>query len=308
LLLVPALVVGCAGDLDPWLEPADLDVPMQRAAASHLGGIGLSGSALDDRGRLWAIPERQRALIRIVHGRGGELTVTQIPLDGVPDELDTESLAWLGGARFAIGTERRLAGRGVDAVLLAELRGARARVTAALSLDYRALFRISVPSNQGIEGLCRAGPYLIAGGEPVVLEHGRRFAPIARRRLDRDEPWTPFLVELTSKTGKLSALDCWSSGQALLHVLGVERDYGTTRIVHFGLPASGSGAHLQARMLANLDSRLQEMPNVEGIVRIGTEIVLLTDHDSLTAAGTTESIWLGPFDTDEEIEEAEPDD
>jgi hypothetical protein len=36
--------------------------------------------------------------------------------------------------------------------------------------------------------------------------------------------------------------------------------------------------------------------------------VLLTDHDSARAPGGTEGIWIGPFDTEDEIEAAEPDD
>jgi hypothetical protein len=308
LLIVALPIGGCAGGQDPWLEPADLDVAIQRSGFAHLGGIGLSGSALDGVGRLWAIPERQRALIKLERDADDVVQVRAVPLDGVPDELDTESLAWLGSDRFAIGTERRLAGRGIDAVLLVRLVGDRARVTGAIPLDYRELFGISAPSNEGIEGLCRAGVHLIAAGEPVVVDAGRRFATVARRRLDRNESWTPYLVQLTTATGKLSALDCWSSDDSMLHVLAVERHYGTTRIVHFGVPDSGGKRAIIARVLANLDSRFERMPNVEGIVREGNRVVLLTDHDSLGQSGATESIRIGPFDTDSDPEEMDEDD
>lgn len=280
---------------------------MERASAASLGGVGLSGCAFDDRGMLWAIPERRRTLLAIGRNHGA-LSVMEVALDGVPEELDTESLAWLGSDRFAIGTERRLANRGVDAVLLAKLEGGRARVTGALELDWRALFAITVPSNQGVEGLCRAGSHLVAGGEPVIEREGRRFAPIARRKLDSDGSWTSFLLELTSATGKLSALDCWHAESDRLYVVGVERHYGTTRIIHFALPKSSEGSRVSAHVLANLDHRFHEMPNVEGIAKSGRQLVLLTDHDSARVAGSTEGIWIGPFDTEDELEAAESDD
>jgi hypothetical protein len=308
-LFAVALLLACAGQgSDPSLPPGRLDVPIERIQISHLGGVGLSGTALDEAGRIWAVAERARMMVAIVRRPGQSVELQRVALRGVPEGLELESLAWLGPNRFAIGTEQRGPPRQADLVLLAELGGAGLVVTGSLRLDYLALWGILAPDNQGIEGLCAANGQLVAAGEPVIRERKRRFAPVARRDLKADD-WVPYLVELTSLSGKLSALDCWmAQNRQALHVLAVERHYGITRLIHFALPLDDTPRMLSAHVLRDLSAQFASMPNVEGVVRIGTEIVLVTDHDSLAEPGTTESIQLGPFDMDDELENAEADD
>jgi hypothetical protein len=305
--LAAALAVACASSgTEPWFERAALNVPIERVEISHLGGVGLSGSALDGEGRLWAVAERQRMMVAIRRRQRGDVELWPVALRRVPDGLEAESLAWLGQNRFAIGTEQRGPARSEDLVLLLELHGAEAWVTGWLPLDYRALWGILAPDNQGIEGLCAAGGHLVAAGEAVIRERGRRFAPVARRKLDQDQ-WVPHLVELTSRRGKLAALDCrMAPDRKTLEVHAVERHYGITRVIRFSLPTEGGSKRLSAHVLHDLSARFARMPNVEGIVVDGNEIVLVTDHDALSEPGTTESIRLGPFDTG--VQEAEIDD
>jgi hypothetical protein len=294
-----AVTFACASiGPEPSLEPDALNV--ERVRISHLGGVGLSGTTLDGEGRLWAVAERARMMVAIERRRSGKPEQQPVPLRGVPEGLEAESLAWLGANRFAIGTEQRGPPRREDLVLLAELRGTEVVVTGSLRLDYQALWGILAPDNQGIEGLCAAGGQLVAGGEPVIRDRGRRFAPLARRA-DDDDDWTPHLVELTSKAGKLAALDCWMApDRDALQVIGIERHYGITRVIQFTLPLDDTPRRLSARVLHDLSARFASMPNVEGIVRVGAELVLVTDHDSLHHPGTTESIRIGPFDADDE--------
>src|SRR5689334_13842554 len=75
---------------------------------------GLSDLARAD-GRYLAIAERQRALVPLALDDGApRMAGAAIPLDGVPEGEETEALAWLGGARFAIGTETQEEGRASD--------------------------------------------------------------------------------------------------------------------------------------------------------------------------------------------------
>ena len=60
---------------------------------------GLSGLALDDHDILWAVPERDRKLVEITLSPTNGVTIALHPIDGVPDGVDTEGLAWLGGKR-----------------------------------------------------------------------------------------------------------------------------------------------------------------------------------------------------------------
>ena len=301
------LLLGCASSgPEPWLEAESPDVPILRASIASLGGIGLSGITLDGSGRLWAIPERKRVLVALAHTPSGELTVREVPLSGVAEDLELESIAWIGERRFAIGTERRAA-RTTDRVLLATVDDDGAEVDGDIVLDYGALWGIVAPSNEGIEGLCYSAGQLVAAGEPVLVRDGKRYAPVARR-LIQDGHWVPHLVELTSTTGKLSALDCQISPRTdSLYMLAVERHYGVARIVHFVLPLANASVQ-RASLLSELGPRLGRIPNVEGIARQGNQIILMTDHDTVGQAGATESITVGPFDSDDELEAAEPDD
>lgn len=303
-MFLAAWAGACASGPEPWLEATSPSMPVARASVARLGGIGLSGTALDDRGVLWAVAEHERVLVALERRQGGGVEAHRVPLLGVPAELELESLAWIGSRRFAIGTERRFP-RASDLVLLVSLSDRAARVDGEVVLDYRALWGFDAPSNQGIEGLCFADGRLVAAGEPVIVHGVKRYAPVAQRR-HGDAAWTPHLVELTSHSGKLSALDCELTG-ASLYVLGVERHFGITRIVHFLLPLD-DGRTVGAALLTELSSRLRGMPNVEGITRQGDQLILMTDHDSLAEAGATESIVVGPFDSDDEIRHAEPHD
>lgn len=293
---------------EPWLKPAELDAPIQRVGLAYMGGVGLSGTALDGSGRMWAIAERQRVMIAIERPFARQLRVRKLVVRGVPDDLEPESLAWLGDNRFAIGTERHDRASGQDQILFAHVIGDEVIVSSKLTLDYRALWNIVAPANQGVEGLCHAGGQLVAAAEPVVRLRGRRFAPLARRA-QGDADWVAYLVALTTPRGKLAGLDCQLSADGqTLDVVAIERHYGTTRLLRFALPTRGDGGRVRTTVLVDLSQRFPQLPNLEGIVRSGQRFLLVTDHDSPDEAGTTESILLGPFDSDDELEEAEPDD
>ena len=71
-------------------------------ASWRLDPAGDVGPRRDDQDVLWAVPERDRRFVRLtLDGKGHEA----YPMVGFPDKVDTEGLAWLGGAKFAVTTE-----------------------------------------------------------------------------------------------------------------------------------------------------------------------------------------------------------
>jgi len=292
VLVVAALVAACGS------TPARRDV--RRVELAELRAAGISGSASDEAGRLWGVAERERCLYQFDREQSDAPVAQRVALEGVPEDVDLESLAWIGPARLALGTERHEP-RDADVILWAESANGAVRVTGALELSWRALYGIEAPSNQGIEGLCYAGGLLVAGGEPVVQRDDVRWAPVARLDLRNGEStrWEPFLLRLTSAEGKLSSLDCslGEDGEAL-DVFAIERHFGVTRVLRFTLPLDGPGGELVPAVVADL-GQLERMPNMEGLSRRQGRLLILTDHDSVTLEGTTETILLGPLDDDD---------
>lgn len=272
------LVAGCGSTPPAGPRPSRVDRrPIQVAVD------GLSGLTIDGEGHAIAVAERGTALVRIDDGAVGT-----IPLDGVPDGLDTESIAWLGGERFALGTESMDESRDGDAVLVVERANDRARVVDRFELPY-SLLGIEAEENRGIEGLCfvPGDDVLLAGMENVVEQDGHRFTPLAVRRGDR---WVSrVLVRLGSETGKISALDCRRDGDAI-DVFAIERHYGVMRVVRFALREGDT--RVTPRVVYDLAGQLEGDPNLEGIARDGDELVLINDNHHGRRSGPTERLRL----------------
>src|SRR6185436_11229475 len=83
-------------------EPGPIDREAARGVFEELplpgAPPGMSDLTVDDRGVLWAISERDRVVLEIELGK----PPVHHALDGVPDGIDTEGIAWLGDGRFAI--------------------------------------------------------------------------------------------------------------------------------------------------------------------------------------------------------------
>jgi hypothetical protein len=262
---------------------------------------GLSDLTVDQEGKLWAVAERTRALIRI-EPDGSDVRL--VPLVGVPVRLDVEGLAWLGDGRFALGTESDDPRRTSDLLLFARLvdGGARARVERSIALDY-SRWPLRPRGNQGIEGVCRAGSALVVAVESASGSDAFRFAPVAVHELATGA-WTTYLVRLTTRTGKLSALSCQirrGRGDAI-DVLAVERHFGVARLIRFELPPAGSApaapvttpagperpppVRIAPVLVADLAELLQQRENFEGLVWDGDrDIALVVDNDWATVTG-----------------------
>lgn len=255
---------------------------------------GISDLTRDARGHFWAIPERARVLLRMhLEGAQPGVDAEPITISGIPDALDTESLAWLSDSKFAVGTESQAAHRRSDDVLLLTVQGNTATVTNRIAFPYT-LWDMTAGRNQGIEGLCYAGGHLVAAGEPVGrLPDGGRFAPIGRFDYSKDA-WTPFSLQLTTATGKISALSCHQDpADSRMTVLAIERHFGVARLLRFYLPATGDGQTVTPEVLVDFARVIEGLPNYEGVAQsLQGDIYMLADNLMGIEMGPTEGIVI----------------
>jgi hypothetical protein len=274
------LVALCSSPSCERVEAARTE-PVTRSAAEEPASVvridlklddvnGLSGLATDGAGAVWTVPERQSLLLRL-SSTGID---RRVPVDGVPDGLDLESIAWLGEGRIAFGTEAKTTPRPSDLVLVAEVGRERATVVERLELAYSGL-PIQAEKNRGIEGLCHAEDHLLASFEQVVSDKGKRKAVIVHR--NPNGKLRTLTVSLTTPTGKISALECRSNAHGL-EVIAVERHFGVRRIITFDMPFEKSQQHLDARVVLDLERLLPSESNPEGITWGPGKVLLVVDN------------------------------
>ena len=249
---------------------------------------GSSDLALDDRGHLWSIAERDRVISEI------ELTdnpiatrVTHHPVDGVPDGVDTEAIAWLGGGKFAIGTEGQQ--EATAAVMFGELgTDGRIAIHPALSFTNDQL-GVVMTKNHGVESLCGRGDDLLVGIESWgTLPDGGRWSPLIR--LHGGAVTEIAKLRLTSDRGKLSALYCTFAPDGTADVIGIERHYGVSRILAFSdaLGAKEITPKIAMDLWTVVRDRYHEKLNLEGIVTLADgRWVMVNDNQGAQVDGPT---------------------
>jgi hypothetical protein len=279
-----------------WIWRAGSDEPpqavttsieVQTAALNDPAWRGLSDLVREPTsGKWYAVPERQRSLLQLTQN---PLQVASIvPISGVPDDLDLESLDFVDPTTLLLGTESHVADRATDALFVVRLAGAvgqeTAKVERRIDLPY-ALWQIKANENHGIEGLCvlPGGKIVLVGTELAVPQAGQRLAPLGRLDL-QSGTWTGHWLRLTSADGKISALAC-SRAASGTKLWAIERHYGTSRILTVDLPADPTGlasmATLQPTVWLDLAPNLSYLPNWEGLVPLSdNNVVLLSDNAS----------------------------
>jgi hypothetical protein len=155
-------------------------------------------------------------------------------------------------------------------------------------LDY-SLWPLDPIGNQGLEGLCRAGSVLVTAVETVIANPEERYAPIAILDLATSR-WTPFLVHLTTRTGKISALACALGRGRSIDVLAIERHFEVARLIRFRIPTGSSRPRrppaLEPVLVADLDVAMVHQENFEGLLWDGAHaIALVVDNDWTTVTG-----------------------
>ncbi len=283
LLVLTAAWPACGGaEPAPTAAPADDHVAdaepdlAPRRLELDLALDGLSGLTIDERGVLWAVAERSLKLAAFQSGA----VLGVVPLEGFPEDADAESIAYLGEGRFAIGTESVDEERASDHVHLVTLEGrlpeATARVTGQVELPYSVL-SVSPARNKGIEGLCAVGDTVIAAVEPKLMrEDGTCTTALARGELS-DTRWTGHDVELTTETGKISALAC-RAGPAGIEVFAIERHYEVMRVLRFVVPDAPGDAPIVPEVVVDLAGALEGDPNLEGLALDGADFVMINDN------------------------------
>ena len=297
LFVVVALLAACGKH--PGTKDK-LDVEAARGVFEEVpidAPPGMSDLTIDDRGVMWAIAERDRKVLEIELGKspnpspgsaGARSTAEAVrrvivhPLEGVPDGIDTEGIAWLGDGRFAVGTE------GADlptaSIMFAELHLEHLMVTRTRTLTSQEI-GVQLAVNHGVEAVCGRGDELIAAIESVgVLPDGTRYAPLVRLRGDT---LTVTKLKLTTSAGKISALYCTWGLDGSADVIAIERHYGVSRLLHF--TASRGDLEITPKVELDLNPILHDALNLEGIVRLPDgRLVAINDNQGARVEGRTE--------------------
>ena len=255
-------VLACSGDRDPI-------VPESWSATKIAQTRGLSGLARDPDGTLWAVGERD-ATLRTLDGQKA------LPIEGIPEGLDTESVAFLGPNRVVFGTESMDPDRTSETLLVGQVESDRVLVVERWALPTRVL-GAPAEANRGLEAVCTTPVGLVAATEVVIQKDGSRWAPIAWRPLSGGT-WTRGRVRLSTETGKLAGLAC--SGD---QIYAIERHYGIAVLLNFSL--TGSAIEPRAAPLHPLIGGT--LPNLEGLEVFDSTVVLISDNDSGGLSGPT---------------------
>lgn len=302
-----AAILGVACGKSPSLDrdrAAALFTEVEVATAP-----GLSGLAADETGALWTVAERAARAYRIVLDANLRPAIETFPIEGMPAGTDLEGIAVLGGGRFALGTEGH--DDGVATVLVAERRGAALAVTGSITLPEREV-GIPLAKNHGAEGVCGAGDTIIAAIEGAGEEGGRRWAPVLRIAAGAivrtsgaasDDVRGATMMRthrmwLTTRTGKLSGLDCRIAADGAVLGWAIERHFEVTRVLRFALPPPGAGAatgDITPTIALDLDPVLNGQLNLEGIAVLPDgRIVAVVDNQWKTITGPSELLVFRP--------------
>jgi len=270
---------------------------LQELETGGFHGLSDLTHTTDAQGRplYWAIPEQQRALVQLdlSDPEHPKVTAKPRPIIGIDSDYDTESVTALGQGRFAIGTETQQGKRPVDTIFIVagssgeDPDAGPLNVVDTLAMPYNLWPGLRVRRNEGLEGLCAAGPALLASSESIGrLPSGQRFAPLGRYEL-QDGRWVPYSMALTLPTGRLSAVQCRVHPQApdRIEILAVERHYGVGRILRATVPLRLEPDTCLApqvifpEVLADLSPLLAPLANFEGIDWLPNgDVLLVTDN------------------------------
>lgn len=274
------------------VNAAAMALGIQRTTLAGISADGLSGLTVDEKGTYVAIAERHRTLVRF--RQDGQMFRTDskpVAIAGVRDGLDTESIAYIQGNTYAVGTETHH-GRRDDAILMVEMTGDTAHVTDEVQLDYGAWGQ-RAGINHGIEALCYANGALFIGTEVVVSDRGRRYAPFARYNLDT-HTWSYAKLWLTTTSGKISSFECRLGERAgVIEVLAIERHFGVGRVLRFETTRDGQLEEVEPQIALDLKPLVDPLPNFEGLAWDAKgNLVILTDNSNVIVDKPTEVLQV----------------
>lgn len=292
------LVAACSSSTPVDDRHPERKAPAARYTSSRTtwaGSIisGVSGVSSRGGNRFFAAPERSRFLLPFAVTERGVSVEPRVPLKGVPEDVDIESIATLPNDRLALGTERKSSGRVEDVILIGRLRTGALEIASQLGFSY-APYGIRAERNRGIEGLCFADDRLLAVSETVVEQNGARFAPLGSYDFS-SRTWAHYRVRLSSDTGKISALACRKTDRNR-EVFAIERHYEVARVLRFTLPLLDGGEELEPEVLIEVAELFSDdPPNFEGLAVLEDgRLLLVADNDYGGADGPTHILLVRP--------------
>jgi hypothetical protein len=280
-VVLALLLLGCKGSTVDKARGKELFTRVPVATAP-----GLSGLAADDHGGLWTVAERAERAYRITLDAANKPTLETYTVEGRDlKDTDLEGMADLGGGRFAFGTEGRVPG--VATVLLAERRGSALVITSDIVLS-NADVGIEMAANHGAEGVCGAGDTIAVAIEGAGGSGDARWAPVLR--ITGGKLVRAHRLRLTTRTGKISGLDCTIAADGTITAWAIERHFEVTNILTFTIPPVGQGSdELTPTLALDLGTVLNSRLNLEGIARLSDgRFVAVVDNQWKTITGNSE--------------------
>lgn len=276
LILIALAVAGCERASSAPTVTIDLDT-----------APGLSGLDVGDDGVLWTVAERDGAAYRIVLDHDRVASLARVPLEPAP-RADLESIDVVGTGVFFFGLE------GAQADSAAFVSGLITEDDTSIGVmrptPLRPHAKRVLEANKGVEGVCSGDTIRLFAFEAVVDEDGARFAQVEVHR--PDTPAVHHRVRLTTRTGKISGLDCRpAAGATSVDVLAIERHFEVTRIISFPIDLTGPST-VDAVVVRDL-ADVADGRNFEGIARLPDgRIALVTDNQWRTIEGPSQLVLL----------------
>ncbi|MEP6859759.1 MAG: hypothetical protein ABJE66_04010 [Deltaproteobacteria bacterium] len=256
---------------------------------------GTSDLSIDDQGHLWAVAERERVVAEIVLDLEHETAkFTRHPLDGVPDGVDTEALSWLGGGKFAVGTEGQE--QATATVMFGEL-GTDGHIALHPGVDLTdKILGITLVKNHGVEALCGRGDDLLVAIESWgTFDDKSRWAPLVR--IHAGVVTGVQKLKLTTATGKISAMTCTFAPDGTIDAIAIERHYSVSRILTFSVPLDKDliTPEVALDLWPVVRDRYHAKLNLEGIVKLPDgRWVMVNDNQGARVDGPTKLFVFHP--------------
>ncbi|MFN0251435.1 MAG: esterase-like activity of phytase family protein [Kofleriaceae bacterium] len=242
---------------------------------------GLSGLAADDQGRLWTVAERDAKAYRVTLDAALVPALETFAVTGVPGDTDLEGIEELGGDRMAFGTEGRV--DGVATVLLGRISGNSIMIDQTIQLTAEQI-GIAMKKNHGAEGICGRGDTLLVAIEGAGEDAGKRWAPVLR--IENGQLVRRHRVWLTSKSGKLSGLDCTVAPDGTITAWAIERHFEVTKILALTVPVGE--ADITPRVALDIGDVIDSKRNLEGIAQLPDgRVVTESDNQWRTIEGAS---------------------
>jgi len=264
---------------------------------------GTSDLSLDDNGHIWSVAERDRVVAEIVLDTDAKTAKLALhPMDNVPDGVDTEALSWLGGGKFAIGTEGQE--QPTASVMFGEL-ASDGHIVVKPGVELTdAILGITLVKNHGVEALCGRGDDLLVAieswgtfpeREAYPEGYKTRWAPIVR--IHAGAVTGVQKLKLTTATGKISGMTCKLAPDGSFDAIAIERHYGVSRILTFSVPLGQDSITPQVAvdLWPVVRDRYHAKLNLEGIVKLPDgRWVLVNDNQGARVDGPTKLFVFHP--------------